>query len=77
MFRNVFALGLCAILGVVALKLIFGVAGGLLGATLGLFLWLVGLALRLVLVALVLYVILRVVSPETARRVRARVNDVF
>ncbi len=77
MFRNVFALGLCAILGVVALKLVFGVAGGLLGAALGLFLWLVGLALRLVFVAVVLYFILRVVSPETARCVRSRLNDAF
>lgn len=77
MFRNVIALGLCAIIGVVAIKLVFGVAGGLLGAALGLFLWLVGLAIRLVLVALVFYVVLLVVSPVTARRVRARIADAF
>ncbi len=77
MFRNVFALGLCAILGVFALKLIFGVAGGLFGAALGLFVWLASLALKLLIVLLVLYVILRIVSPETARRVRVRLDDVF
>lgn len=77
MFRTVFALGLCALLGVVALKLVFGVATGLLATAIGLFLWLVGLAIRLVLVGLVLYLILRILSPETARRVRARFNDAF
>ncbi|HEY0779710.1 MAG TPA: hypothetical protein VGD56_17205 [Gemmatirosa sp.] len=77
MFRNVLALGLSAIIGVVALKLVFGIAGGLLGTVVGLFLWLVGLAIRLVLVGLVLYLILRILSPETARRVRARFNDAF
>jgi len=30
-----------------------------------------------VIVAVVLYFILRVVSPETARRVRSRLNDAF
>lgn len=77
MFRNVFALGLCAILGVVALKFVFGIAGGLLGAALGLFVWLVGLAFQLVLVAVLVYLVLLVVSPETARRVRRRINDAF
>ncbi len=77
MFRTVFALGLCAILGVVALKLVFGIAGGLLGTLVGLFVWLLSVAIRLVLVGLVLYVILRIVSPETARRVRRRFDDAF
>lgn len=77
MFRTVFALGICAILGVVALKLVFGIAGGLLGAALGLFFWLVGLALRLVVVGLIVYFILLVVSPETARRLRRRFDDTF
>ena len=77
MFRTVFALGLCAILGVIALKLVFGIAGGLLGALIGIFLWLLGLAVRIALVGLVLYIILRIVSPATARRVRRRVDDAF
>ena len=77
MFRTVFALGLCAILGVVAIKLVFGIAGGLLGAAFGLFFWLVGLALRLVVVGAIVYFILLVVSPETARRLRQRFRDTF
>lgn len=72
MFRNVLALGLSAIIGVVALKLIFGIAGGLLGAVIGLFLWAVSLAIRVALVGLVIYLVLLVVSPSTARRMRDR-----
>ncbi len=75
MFRNVLALGICAILGVVALRLVFGVAGGVFGAVIGLFFWLVGLALQLVLLAGLLYLVLLVVSPPTARRVRDRIAN--
>ena len=77
MFRNVLALGLCAILGVVALKLVFGVAGGLLGTVIGLFVWLVGLALQLVLAGALLYVVLLVVRPDVARRVRSRLREAW
>ena len=77
MFRNVFALGICALIGVVAVRLVFGVAGGVFGAVIGLFLWLVGLAVQLLVLALVLYLVLLVVRPATARRVRARITDAF
>ena len=72
MFRNVLALGLSAIIGVVVLKLVFGIAGGLLGAVIGLFLWVVSLAIRVALVGLLVYLVLLVVSPSTARRMRDR-----
>ena len=77
MFRNVFALGICAIIGVVAVKLVFGVAGGVLGSVIGLFLWLVGLAVQLLVLAGLLYLVLLVVSPPTARRVRDRIRNAF
>lgn len=77
MFRNVFALGICAIVGVVAVKLVFGVAGGLLGSVIGLFLWLVGLAIQLLLLAGLVYLVLLVASPRTARRIRERLADAF
>ena len=77
MLRTVFVLGLCALLGVVALKLVFGIFTGVLGAAFGLFFWLLGLAIRVALVGLVLYLILRIVSPHTARRVRERLSDAF
>lgn len=73
MFRTVLALGICAVLGVVALKLVFGVLGPLVA----IFLWILSLALRVALVGVVIYLILRVVSPETARRMRARFDEML
>lgn len=72
MLRTVLSLGLFALLGLAALKLVFGVFTGLLGALLGLFFWLLGVALQIALVGLVVYLIIRLVSPETARRIRER-----
>jgi hypothetical protein len=72
MLRTVLSLGLFALLGLAALKLVFGVFGGLLGTLLGLFFWLLGVALQIALVGLVVYLIIRIVSPETARRLRER-----
>lgn len=72
MLRTVLSLGLFALLGLAALKLVFGVFTGLVGALLGLFFWLLGVALQIALVGLVVYFIIRLVSPETARRLRER-----
>jgi phage shock protein PspC (stress-responsive transcriptional regulator) len=72
MLRTVFSLGLLVLLGLAALKLVFGVFTGLAGALLGLFFWLLGVALQIALVGLVAYFIVRLVSPETARRIRER-----
>lgn len=72
MLRTVLALGLFALLGLAALKLVFGVFTGLLGALLGLFFWLLGVALQIALVGLVIYLVIRLVSPDTARRIRER-----
>ncbi len=71
MLRTVFTIGLFAVLGVMALKLAFGA----LGVAFGLFLWVAGLALRIALVGLVIYGIVRLVSPETARRWRERFSS--
>jgi hypothetical protein len=54
----------------VAFKLVFGVAGGIIGLLLGLA-W---FALKLLIIVGVGYFILKIVSPETARRVRERVG---
>ena len=72
MLRTVLTLGLFALLGLLALKLVFGVLGGLLGAFFGLFFWLLGAAVKVALVGGVVYLAIRIVSPETARRLRAR-----
>jgi predicted membrane channel-forming protein YqfA (hemolysin III family) len=68
MLRTVFTIGLFAVLGVIALRLVFGVFGTLMG----LFLWLLGKAIFVLLVGLVIYAIVRLVSPDTARRWRER-----
>lgn len=68
MLRTIFTIGLFAVLGLIALKFIFG----LFAALVGVFLWLLGLAVRIALIGLVLYIIVRIVSPDTARRMRER-----
>ena len=72
MLRTIFSIGLFAVLGLVALKFIFGI----FGFAVGLFLWLFVLALKVALVGLVLYFIIRVVSPDTARKLRERWSGV-
>ena len=68
MLRTIFSIGLFAVLGLIALRFIFGIFGALMG----LFMALLFLALKIALVGLVIYFIIRIVSPETARRLKER-----
>lgn len=68
MLRTIFSIGLFAVLGLIALKFIFGI----FGVVVGLFIFLLGLALKIAIVGLVIYFIIRIVSPDTARRLRER-----
>ena len=68
MLRTIFTIGIFAVIGLIALKFIFG----LFAALVGVFLWLLGLAVKIALIGLVLYIIVRIVSPDTARRMRER-----
>jgi membrane protein implicated in regulation of membrane protease activity len=70
MLRTIFLLGLFAMLGIVALRLVFGI----LGAVVGLIIWLLIMALWISAVGFVLYVVIRVLSPETARKLRSRLS---
>jgi hypothetical protein len=72
MLRTIFSIGLFAVLGLIALKFLFGI----LGVAVTLFLFLLGLAIKVALVALVVYFIIRIVSPETARKLRERWSGV-
>lgn len=66
MLRTIFTIGLLALLGLVALNLVLGLVGiafGVLGM-------LLKLAIPVLLLAGVGYVALRVLSPETAKRLR-------
>lgn len=68
MLRTIFSIGLFAVLGLIALKFIFGI----FGFAIGLFMWLLVLAVKVALIALVIYFIIRIVSPDTARKLRER-----
>jgi hypothetical protein len=68
MLRTVFAVGLMAILGLIALKFIFGIFGFLFVVLL----WLFVVALKIALIGFVLYLAIRILSPETARRIRQK-----
>jgi hypothetical protein len=68
MIRTVFMIGLFAVLGLFALKLVFGILAGVFG----LLWWLLWIALRIAVVGLLIYFVIRLVSPDTARRIRER-----
>ena len=68
MLRTIFTIGIFAVLGLIALKLAFGVVVPLLG----LFIWLAVLALKIAAVGLLIYLLVRVVSPESARKLREK-----
>jgi hypothetical protein len=70
MLRTIFLLGLFAMLGIVALRLVFGI----LGAVVGLMIWLLVMALWISAVGLVLYIVIRILSPDTARKLRSRLS---
>ncbi len=68
MLRTVFTIGLFALLGLFALNLAFSVLPMVIGLVMGL----LGIALKIALFGLVVYVLIRIFSPETARRMRER-----
>ena len=68
MLRTIFTIGLFAVLGVVALHFLFGI----FGFVIGLVIWLFFAALKIALIGLVIYFVIRIVSPDTARRMRER-----
>ena len=65
MLRNLFTIGLVAVLGLFALKVVFGLLGGLVG----LLVLLLGFAAKVALIGGVAYVAVRVISPDTAKRI--------
>ena len=68
MLRTLFTIGLVAVLGLFALKVVFG----LLGPLVALLLMLLGFALKIGLVCLVVYVVIRIFSPDTASKIDSR-----
>jgi hypothetical protein len=68
MLRTIFMIGLFAIGGLFVLKIAFG----LFGFALGIFGVLLALAIRVVIVGGLIYLAIRIFSPETARRLRQK-----
>ena len=68
MLRTIFMIGLFALAGLFLLRLLFGVifvGFGLLG-------WLFGFAIKALIFGALIYLVIRIVSPDTARRMRDR-----
>lgn len=68
MLRTVFMIGLFAVLGLFALKLVFGIFGGLFALFFVLLFW----AIRIAIFGLIVYFVIRIFSPDTARRLREK-----
>ena len=68
MLRAIFTIGLFAVLGLLALKIVFGIFGPLIL----LFLWMLKWAVIIGFFGFIVYLILRLVSPGTAQRIRDR-----
>jgi hypothetical protein len=68
MVRTVLTIGIFAMLGLFALKLVFGILPVLLGIVWSFFV----LAVQIAIFGAIVYFIIRVVSPDTARRLRSR-----
>jgi hypothetical protein len=68
MLRTIFMIGLFAVGGLFVLRLVFGLFGVLLGVFGGL----LGLAIKVAIVGAVIYLLIRIFSPETARRLREK-----
>ena len=70
MLRTLFSVGLMTMVGIFLLKFAFGLFGGLVA----LLVWLAFLALKILLVGAVIYFIIRLISPSTARRMTDSVS---
>lgn len=68
MLRTIFTIGILAFVGLFALKLVFGILGGLFG----LFFGLLALAIPVVILGGLIYVVMLIFAPETARGMREK-----
>ena len=68
MLRTIFMIGLFALGGLFLFRLLFGV----LFLSMGLLGWLLGFAVKALIVGAIIYLVVRVFSPRTARKWRDR-----
>jgi hypothetical protein len=70
MLRTVFVIGAFAVLGMFVLGTVFS----LFGSVIGIAMMLVSFAVKALVIGAVVYFLIRIVSPETARRLRDRLS---
>ncbi len=68
MLRTIFMIGLLAFVGLFALKLVFGILSGLFG----LFFGLLALAIPVAILGALIYVVLLIFAPDTARGMKEK-----
>jgi hypothetical protein len=68
MLRTIFMIGLFALLGLFALKLAFGLFGWLFVILVALLGW----AIKIAIIGLIIYFVIRIVSPDTAAKLRSK-----
>ena len=66
MIRTVFAIGLFAVLGLFLLRLVFGILPWMFGILGGL----IGFAIKILIIGLIIYAVIRIFSPDTAKKMR-------
>ena len=71
MLRTVFTIGLFAVLGLFALRLVFGILPFLFGILAGL-IW---FAIKIAIIGLIIYAVIRIFSPDTAKKMRNWGNE--
>ena len=64
MLRTLFSIGVMAMVGIVAMKLVFGLFGGFVGLMLALLF----LALKILIIGACVYFVIRLISPSTAKK---------
>ncbi len=68
MIRTIFMIGLLAFVGLFALKLFFGILGGVFGILFAL----LGLAIPVLIIGSIIYVLMLVFMPDTARSMKEK-----
>ncbi len=68
MLRTIFMIGLLALAGLFLLRLAFGI----LGTVFGIFFWLLGMAIPVLVLGLIVYVFLKIFAPETAKDLKSK-----
>jgi len=67
MIRTVFTIGLFAVLGLFALRLVFGILPWVFAMLIGL-MW---FAVKILIIGLIIYAVIRIFSPDTAKKMRS------